>query len=261
MYDRIVRPVSDKLKGYQLLTIVPHGALHYLPFAALNDGEQYLIDRYDLRLLPSASVLRFLDKEGSASQELLALGNPDLGDPKYDLPGAEEEIKAIDQDWKGTRILLRNLASEANFKKFAPSFRFLHLASHGEFNPDEPLQSRMLLAPGDGEDGNLTVDELYDLRLNADLVTLSACETGLGNVESGDDVIGLTRGFLYAGAKSIVASLWPVSDKATAFLMERFYANLKNMSKAGALRQALVATKKKFPHPSFWSAFNLIGAA
>ena len=205
-------------------------------------------------------MLQFLNKKTYPSQELLAFGNPDLGDPKYDLPGAEEETKVIDQDWKGTRILLRKLASEANFKKFAPRFKYLHLATHGEFYSEEPLQSRILLAPGDGEDGSLTVDELYDLRLNADLVTLSACETGLGDVENGDDVIGLTRGFLYAGAKSIVASLWPVSDKATAYLMKRFYANLKKMPRASALRRALIATKEKFQHPFFWSAFNLTGA-
>lgn len=259
MYDRLVRPLADKLSG-KLLTVVPHGPLHYLPFAALHDGNQFLIDRFDMRLLPSASVLQFLDKPGNADQELLAFGNPDLGDPSLDLPGAQEETRVIDQGWTGSRILLRKLASEANFKKFAPGFRYLHLASHGEFNPTDPLQSRMLLAPGEGEDGNLTVDELYSLRLNADMVTLSACETGLGDVASGDDVIGLTRGFLYAGAKSIVASLWPVSDQATAHLMKEFYAKLRQVPKAQALRAALLSTKQRFDHPIFWSAFNLTGA-
>ncbi len=259
MYDRLIRPAQNKLTG-KMLTIVPHGPLHYLPFAALSDGRKYLIEKFDIRLLPSASVLQYLDKKGNFSQELLALGNPDLGDPKWDLPGAQAETRAIDQGWKGSRILLRELASEANFKKFAPQFKYLHLASHGQFNPDQPLQSRMLLAPGDGEDGNLNVDELYTLRLNADMVTLSACETALGNIKSGEDVIGLTRGFLYAGAKSIVASLWPVSDDATAYLMKRFYAELKTTPKATALRSALVDTKSKFPHPIFWSAFQLTGA-
>lgn len=259
MYKRIIKPVAHLLKGKKL-TIIPHGPLHYLPFAALNDGNSYMIDKYDMRFLPSASVMTFLNKKTNPTQDLLAFGNPDLNDPSFDLPGAEAETKVINSGWKGAKILLRKHASEANFKKFAPSFRYLHLASHGEFNQNEPLQSRMLLAPGDGEDGNLTVDELYSLRLNADMVTLSACETGLGDVANGDDVIGLTRGFLYAGAKSIVASLWPVSDEATAYLMKRFYKNLKSMKRDTALRKALVATKSQYPHPIFWSAFQMTGA-
>lgn len=259
MYNRIIKPVTSLLKGSKL-TIIPHGPLHYLPFAALNDGKSYMVDKFDMRFLPSASVMNFLNKKTKPTQGLLAFGNPDLNDPELDLPGAEEETKVINSGWKGSKVLLRKHASEANFKKFAPSFKYLHLASHGEFNQDKPLQSRMLLAAGDGEDGNLTVDELYTLRLNADLVTLSACETGLGDVANGDDVIGLTRGFLYAGAKSIVASLWPVSDEATAFLMKHFYRNLKIMKKDKALRQALLSTKSKYPHPIFWSAFQMTGA-
>lgn len=259
MYDRLIRPLEDKLTG-ATLTVVPHGPLHYLPFAALNDGERYLIDRFDIRLLPSASVLQFLNKTIDSSQDLLALGNPDLNNPDSDLPGAERETRVIDEGRAGSRILLRKLASEANFKKFAPSFRYLHLASHGEFNDKYPLKSRMLLAPGENEDGNLTVDELYSLRLNAELVTLSACETGLGDIKSGDDVVGLTRGFMYAGAQSIVSSLWPVADDATAYLMKNFYANLLVMPKASALRGALIATKDRYEHPIYWSAFNLTGA-
>lgn len=260
MYNRVIKPVASLLKGSKL-TIIAHGPLHYLPFAALNDGKSYMVDKFDMRFLPSASVMTFLNKKTNPTQELLAFGNPDLNDPDLDLPGAQAETKVINSSWKGAKVLLRKHASEANFKKFAPSFKYLHLASHGEFNQDDPLQSRMLLAPGDGEDGNLTVDELYTLNLNADLVTLSACETGLGDVANGDDVIGLTRGFLYAGAKSIVASLWPVSDEATAYLMEHFYKNLKSMKRDAALRQALLSTKSKYPHPIFWSAFQMTGAS
>lgn len=259
MYDRLVRPLEGRLQGTSL-TIVAHGSLHYLPFAALHDGSGFLVDRYEIRLLPSASILQFLDKGSEATQDLLALGNPDLGNPEMDLPGAQQETRVIDRGWQNSRVLLRELASEANFKTYAPGFRYLHLASHGEFNAEVPLQSRLLLAPGGGEDGSLTVDELYNLRLNADMVTLSACETGLGDIQSGDDVIGLTRGFLYAGSRSIVASLWPVSDEATAYLMMRFYEELKTQPKAIALRKAQVATKARFRHPAYWSAFNLTGS-
>ncbi|MEE4298851.1 MAG: CHAT domain-containing protein [Pseudomonadales bacterium] len=259
MYDRIVRPLGPVLSARRL-TIVPHGPLHYVPFAALGDGETQLADRHELRLLPAAAVTRFVDDGGTAQRRLLAFGNPDRGDPSLDLPGAERETRLIDREWDDSRILLRKLASEANFKRFAPTFDYLHLASHGEFDGRVPLASRMLLAPGDGEDGDLTAAELYGLRLSADLVTLSACETGLGDVTGGDDVIGLTRGFLFAGADSVVTSLWPVSDAETAFLMERFYAALAGQSKGAALREAVLATRARHPHPAFWSAFNLTGA-
>ena len=258
MYDRLIRPLEAALTT-DALTIVPHGPLHYLPFAALSDGQSFMIDRWRMRLLPSASVLEVLPSASQASQDLLALGNPDLNNPGMDLPGTEKESVSISQEWPGARVLLRDLASESNFKSFAPTFRYLHLASHGEFNTREPLQSRMLLAPGNGEDGNLTVDELYGMRLNADLVTLSACETGLGDVQQGDDVIGLTRGFLFAGSRSVVNSLWLVADDQTAFLMETFYGALKMKPRDQALRAAMLATKERYPHPVFWAPFNLTG--
>ena len=117
----------------------------------------------------------------------------------------------------------------------ARGFKYLHIASHGTFNADSPLTSALLLAKDSTNDGTLTVGELYSMRLNADLVTLSACETGLGKIANGDDVVGLTRGFLYAGSRSIVASLWKVDDEATAYLMTRFYSALKSTSKREAL--------------------------
>lgn len=258
LYNRLIAPVAPLLKGNKL-TVVAHGALHYLPFAALSDGRAYLVDKFAMRSLPSASVLSFLNKPAKASNDLLAFGNPDLGNPDYDLPGAQNETQVINRGWKGAKVLLREHASEENFKKYASGFKYLHLASHGEFNASEPLKSRMLLAPSATEDGNLTVDELYTMNLNADLVTLSACETGLGDIVNGDDVIGLNRGFLYAGAKSIVSSLWAVSDEATADLMKNFYANLKTMQKDAALRKAMLTTKARYPHPVFWAAFQMTG--
>jgi CHAT domain-containing protein len=156
-------------------------------------------------------------------------------------------------------VLTRRAATKSALTRTGELFRVIHVAAHGEFVSDQPLDSRLLLAPEAGDDGRLTAGDLYGLRLNADLVTLSACETGLGKVLSGDDVIGLTRGFLYAGANSIVASLWPVSDEETSFLMVRLYGNLKTMPKADALRQAQLETKRRYAHPFFWSAFQLTG--
>jgi CHAT domain-containing protein len=261
LYDRLVRPLEGAMKERNLL-IVAHGSLHYLPFNALREGNGYLIERYSTRQLPSASVLKYLKPAKSQTTgTLLAFGNPDLGDPRFDLKHAQTEALSVSKVLPNSRALVRNDASESAFKRYGEGFRYLHIASHGEFNADMPLSSALLLAKDSANDGTLTVGELYSMRLNADLVTLSACETGLGKIANGDDVVGLTRGFLYAGSRSIVASLWQVDDEATAYLMTRFYSALKGTSKREALRLAQIETRRKYPHPYYWAAFQLTGAA
>jgi CHAT domain-containing protein len=242
------------------VVIVPHGPLHYLPFGALLGDEGYLIKRYDLRILPSATVMKFLAAGGKRDGSLLSLGNPDLGNTELDLPGAQTEVEAIAAMVPGAMTLLRTDASETRFKQLARQYSRVHFAVHGIFEPDAPLTSGLLLSKDGKNDGLLTASELFGLDMAADLVTLSACETGLGNVSQGDDVVGLTRGFLYAGASSIVSSLWKVDDDATAFLMTRFYRNLQGSNKTQALRQAQVATLNAFPHPFYWAAFQLTGS-
>ncbi|MBP9712689.1 MAG: CHAT domain-containing protein [Sterolibacterium sp.] len=260
LYDILLRPLEADLAGRDLL-IVPHGALHYLPFAALNDGKAYLVQTRALRYLPSASILKYLKSPGDRTVErVLVFGNPDLGDPKLDLPNAEIEARQISQLLPGSELLVRNKASLHAFREFAPSFNYLHIASHGQFNAANALNSRLLLSADPGNDGSLTVGALYGIRLDVDLTTLSACETGLGKVLSGDDVVGLTRGFLYAGSRNVIASLWQVDDQATADLMRRFYLNLKaGMNKKQSLREAQVATLKSYPHPFYWAAFFITG--
>ena len=260
LYNKLLRPLEAEL-GSRSLLIVPHGFLHYVPFAALHDGNNYLVQNRVLRYLPSASVLRYLKPSRTESiDSILVLGNPDLGDSRLDLPNAEVEARMIADMLPGNELLVRKKATKAAFKQFAPNFHYLHIASHGQFNSDNAMISRLLLAKDGQEDGSLTVNELYNVHLDADLVTLSACETGLGKVLNGDDLVGLTRGFLYAGSSSVVASLWQVDDEATSELMKRFYTNLKNgMPKRDALRQAQLDTRKEFPHPFFWAAFFLTG--
>jgi CHAT domain-containing protein len=257
----LVTPVAPHIEHPNVL-IVAHGALHYLPFNALHDGRQYLLDRYRLRQLPSASVLPFL-RRGAAQKggSLLALGNPDLGDSRLDLSYAENEALAVAKLLPASRVLVRKEANLSAFRRYGDNYRYLHFASHGVFDPDKPLDSALLLSPDEQSDGRLTVSQLYSMRLDADLVTLSACETGLGKIANGDDVVGLTRGFLYAGSRSIVASLWKVDDEATAYLMTRFYSALKGTSKREALRLAQIETRKKYPHPYYWAAFQLTGEA
>jgi CHAT domain-containing protein len=260
LYDRLIRPLEGQLGAGRLL-IVPHGVLHYVSFGALHDGKDYWLARKTLRFLPSASVVEFLRKSsGKPVGKLLAIGNPDLGDARFDLPSAEQEARSIGASIAGARVLVRGQATETAFRALAGGERYVHIASHGEYNADDALQSRVLLAPDKENDGSLTTSELYGLRLDADLVTLSACETGLGRVLTGDDVIGLTRGFLYAGASNVVASLWQVDDDATTRLMQTFYANMeKGLPKSEALRRAQLEVRKQWPQPFFWAAFFITG--
>ncbi len=261
LYVKLVKPVEKFMEGRNIV-LVPHGALHYLPFNALHDGNAYFIERFSIRILPSASVIKYLQAKKSAKPAgILVFGNPDLGDPGLDLAYAQNEAIAVAGTRPLSKVLLRKEATETAFKKYESRFSFIHFATHGQFNADAPLKSAILLARDADSDGMLTVDKLYSMRLDADLVTLSACETGLGKVANGDDVVGLTRGFLYAGSSSIVASLWKVDDLATADLMTRFYGEIQKTDKREALRTAQLETKKKYPHPYYWASFQLTGNA
>ena len=262
LYQRLWQPLEPLIAGSRVV-IVAHGTLHYLPFAALQrtDGA-FLIDLASMRMLPSASVLKFLNPLTDASPaRLLVLGNPDLGDSRLDLEFAGEEARLIAGSQANAQLWMRKEASETNFKNSGKNYARIHFASHGKFNADSPLESGLYLARDATNDGVLTVGELYSMTLNADLVTLSACETGLGKVARGDDVVGLARGFLYAGSRSIVASLWSVDDEATGILMKRLYDNLKKIPKDESLRQAQIKTRQQFPHPYYWAAFQLSGRA
>ena len=267
LYGLLLSPVSSEIDKASGLTIVPHGALHYVPFAALYSGSEYLVDMKPTRVLPSASILQYLEKDHREDASLLVLGNPDRNDRSMDLPGAQREAIAIASRSSASQtispaavLLLRDQATETVFKQTASQYQYIHLASHGVFNDADPLSSRLLLAQDAENDGDLMVNELYSLRLNADLVTLSACETALGDVANGDEVVGFGRGFLYAGADSIVSSLWEVDDQATNLLMQSFYQNLQVMSKRQALTAAILSTRRSYQHPYYWAAFQLTGA-
>ncbi len=261
LYARVFQPIEGVINKRSLI-IVPHGALHYLPFNALHDGRGYLIDRYSIRMMPSASAIKYLSKnKAGKTSGILIFGNPDLGNPKFDLAYAEQEAKEIAHILPNARVFLRGDATEAALRRYGGSYGYLHFATHGQFNPDAPLKSALLLAPDSQYNGMLTADKLYSLHLDADLVTLSACETGLSRIANGDDLVGLTRGFLYAGCSSIVASLWKVDDLATSQLMTRFYKELHRTDKREALRTAQLETKKQYPHPYYWASFQLTGNA
>jgi CHAT domain-containing protein len=180
-----------------------------------------------------------------------------------------ERSYSLADRWFGrrARVYLGREASEERIKAGdLGAYRFVHLATHGFLNPRDPRLSGLLLAseaPTSKEDGVLQLSEIYGLRLNADLVTLSACESGLGLVAKGEGIIGLTRGFLYSGARNVVVSLWQVNDETTADLMVTFYEGmLGGMKKAEALRAAklaLIQRQAESARPYYWAPFVLIG--
>lgn len=261
LYQALLQPVEKSLSSKNL-TVIPHGALHYLPFSALSTDNGYVLDRYRIRIMPSLTVFRFL-KTRSDSAKVLALGNPDLGNSQYDLPGTQIEVNDIAKIKPDlTQVYLRAQATESVVKHLAVPYDVVHIAAHGVFNAEQPLRSGVYLAKDADDDGVLDVAELYRMQLDANLVTLSACETGLGQIGNGDDVIGLTRGFLYAGARSVIASFWQVSDESTAVLMQAFYKNRTHADKRTALYEAMLTTKNTVnQHPFFWAPFQLAGAA
>ena len=252
LYRDLIVPL--KLDTAQVLTIVPSGALNYLPFSTLHDGQQYLIQRQAIKLLPSVTSKAFLQSKKTAPR-LLAMGNP-----TGDLPGAEAEVAVLQRMLKGTTTVKREQASESFLKQKGGRFNMLHIASHGEFNPADPSASRLLLAPDAKNDGDLTMAEIYGLELNVNLVVLSACETGLNEIKNGEEIFGLTRGFLYAGSSNVVASLWKVDDRATKTLMEIFYQGLVHKPYAESLRDAQLSLQQgEFAHPFYWAAFQITG--
>ncbi len=259
IYRKIFKPLEEFVKTKNVI-IVPHGILHYLPFNALKSEKGYLAEIYSLSFLPSASVLKFLKSGGcNKNNSILIFGNPDLDDSKYDLQYASEEALEVSKEFSDSKVLTRKKATETEFKKHASAYCNIHLATHGTFDSRYPLSSGLYFARDEFNNGFLEVSELYSLNLSADLVTLSACETALGKINSGDDVIGLQRGFLYAGARSIIASLWTVDDLATSILMKQLYINLKKMNKSDSLRDAQLAVKKQYAHPFYWAGFQLTG--
>ena len=138
-------------------------------------------------------------------------------------------------------------------------FGIIHLASHGEFDPINPLFSAVKLAKDDRDDGDLKASEVFGLDIRAGLVVLSACQTGLGKVSRGDDVIGMNRAFLYAGTHAVLSSLWRVSDISTAILVKQFYREYKTRPAAESLQNAMRHVKHRYPHPGYWGAFVLVG--
>ena len=245
--------------------MVPHGALHYLPFQALGEAGGYLIERHALSYAPSASVALLLARRAPAGPStFVAFGNPGE-DARMALPAAEREVQQIGALFADRKIYIKNQASAAQFRSQAGNGAVLHVAAHAQVDLIDPLQSRILFAPEKNDTGFFSARQVYDVDLrNVALVTLSACESGLGRISNGDEIQGFTRAFLSAGASALFVSLWPVADESTEHLMTHLYRDLSGGKEAAlALQAAQVSVLKRpqFAHPFFWAPFDLVGNA
>ena len=298
LYKQLLEPAEPYLNKKSKLIIIPDGILNYLPFEVLLtdnkgigsgnlfSGLSYLIKKYPISYGQSASVLKSLLSEQTESNTS-DLGNKKLvafGDPVYEnindtsraplinykrLEFSGKEVENIASFFKkgNADIYLKNDATEENVKREGElkKFNYIHFATHGIIDEAKPDFSSLVLTQDNNseEDGMLQATEIFNLKLNADLVVLSACQTGLGKLVRGEGMVGLTRAFMYAGTPTVLVSLWSVSDVSTATLMREFYRNLlkKKLDKTNALRKAQLSMlgSEKFAHPFYWAPFVLIG--
>ncbi len=295
LHQLLINPIADLLpkNPSDRVTFIPQSSLFLVPFPALQDASgKYLIEKHTILTSPSIQVLELtrekrqrieqrMGKQPIQGNNMLIVGNPTMPKipPKIGeaplqlipLPGTEQEAKAISKLFN-TQPLIGDRATETQVTQRLPQARIIHLATHGIFDDIQGLNSGIALAPNpplsplikegnEKGDGLLTAGEILDLKLNAELVVLSACDTGRGEI-TGDGVIGLSRSWISAGVPSVLVSLWSIPDAPTAELMTEFYQNLqKSPDKATALRQAMLTTMKQHPNPADWAAFTLIGEA
>ncbi|MBX3000578.1 MAG: CHAT domain-containing protein [Caldilineaceae bacterium] len=271
LYGWLIAPVETYLPAADAddpptLAVIPHEVLHYLPFGLLHapnadPSTALLLDGYKLSYAPSVSSLQYV-LAGRATEDanLISFASPRAPGAPY-LAYAEREADAVAALYSA-HPLIGDAATEGEFKERAGDYELIHIAAHSDYNAQNPLFSAILLTPDDTEDGRLETHEIFNLDLvQTDLVVLSACETHLGQLSSGDELVGLERAFLRAGASSLLSTLWPVDDVATAYFMESFYTHLRaDLPKAEALRRAQQETRHAYPEPYFWAGMVLVGA-
>jgi CHAT domain-containing protein len=250
LHAALIAPVQKLLGGDHLL-IVPHGVLHSIPFQALFDGKQYLIDSFKISLAPSAAVFaNCQSRTANHSGQSLVLGIPDIN-----APTVAEEVKKVAASIPESDLFIGDSATADVLRSKGQQSRLIHIATHGYFRQDNPMFSGVRLG-----DGILSLYDLYQMKLPAELVTLSGCATGLNVVADGDELLGLLRGIIYAGAQAALLTLWDVQDQSTTEFMTSFYAHLnRSNDKSKALRNATIELRDIYPHPYFWAPFFLVG--
>ena len=251
-YKELISPLEEELKHALHLLIAPHDFLHYLPFHALPDAEGRILgERFPISYTPSASVYHLCStKPASAPGGVLILGIPDPVAPQI-----EDEVRAVAGVIPGSEVYLGSEATDEVLRERAASHRYIHIATHGWFRQDNPMFSSISLG-----NCHLSLFDLYQLELPCELVTLSGCGTGLNVVVGGDELLGLVRGLLYAGAQGALVTLWDVNDRSTAEFMQHFYQALQvNPNKAVAVQAAILEIRRRYPHPFYWAPFVLVG--
>jgi CHAT domain-containing protein len=252
LYQELIDPIRDRL-GPGPLLIVPHDLLHYVPFHALYDGCRYLVDSHPITYAPSASIYaagysRRVNHDGGS----LVLGITDAATPSI-----PDEVQSVAHALPRSELFLGDSATARLLREKGSHSRYIHIATHGYFRQDNPMFSGVRLG-----DSLLSLYDLYQMELPAELITLSGCATGLNVVAAGDELLGLVRGLLSAGAQSLVLTLWDVHDRSTAQFMKSFYSHVvAGENKAVALQRAMIELRQNYPHPYYWAPFILMGSA
>jgi CHAT domain-containing protein len=225
--------------------------LHRLPFQALFDGQQYLIDEFTISYAPSASVYAFCQARSTPrNRKSLVLGIPDQAAPLV-----QEEVTFIATCLPNAELLLGADATAERLREIGKQSQFIHIATHGYFRKDSPMFSGIRLGGS-----YLSLYDLYQLNLPAELIALSGCSTGLNVVAAGDELLGLARGLIHAGAETSLLTLWDVQDRSAAQLMTSFYSQLvSGRTKADALQHAMQRLRSEYPNPYYWAPFVLVG--
>ncbi|MEM7030978.1 MAG: CHAT domain-containing protein [Chloroflexota bacterium] len=255
LYQYLIQPIEEWLPSSDMFTpelaIVPHGFLHQIPFQALFNGKSYLIDDFEIVYAPNVSLLTHRQQAQSARNN--QMGVFAVSDSL--IPHVTNEARTIANIYPETNLYLNDAATLEVFREQIKHFGLLHLACHGLFRPDSPMFSSLQLY-----DGWLTAIDVMSLDLKDTFVTLSACESGRSDALRSDEILGLTRAFLGAGAQAIVVSLWLVEDITTATLMTDFYEHLyQGDGTAAALRRAQQKLRAQYPHPYYWAPFIVVG--
>jgi CHAT domain-containing protein len=250
LYLELIAPIRKEL-NVQHLIFVPHGALHFLPFHALRDGDEYLCDTHTISYAPSATVFALCqEKTGNDAPNSLVMGIPDQRAPHI-----LNEVQSVATLLPCSELLLGPQATSEILRKRGSASGLLHIATHGTYRQDNPMFSGIRLG-----DGYLNLYDLYQIRLPAKLVTLSGCATGMNFVSAGDELLGLQRGLFCAGATSLLLSLWDVHDESTSLLMQEFYKHyIQTGNMASALQSAMKQLRREHAHPYFWAPFVLVG--
>jgi len=268
LFELLLEPIFHLLHDISFVTLVPHDFLHNFPFHTLVNplSGKAISSSFEICYSPSATILRYCKEKNSRSyQTYLGIGNPKTDSSDLiDLPNSEFEVKEISALFKNAYTFVGSSATKENFFTYAPKSNAIHLACHGRFDKNFPLLSCLYLSSTEFDRGYLTAAEIFNLHLQlCSIVTLSACQSGVSKIIQGDELIGLSRAFLYAGAPSMLVTLWQIDDETTQIFMETFYrCILQGDSKSLAMKTAqdhLNGINEIYAHPFFWGSFILIG--